>query len=446
MAQAPRANELQEIAAVFNGERWRARDGGPFVVVQATIVDPGKPDEPATLVGEADRGELLTGVSYRFFGKWETGRHGKQFRFKNWVKGQPHNRHGLVKYLDKYCEGIGPAIAGRLFDALGSQAVAKLRNDPVGTVDAVNTLCRRQVLTVDVARSASESLRAVAKMEDTEIAMIELFSGRGFPAATMKQVIAKLGSMAPERIRRDPFVLLAMRFPGCGFLRVDKLYKDLGLPVTRIKRQLFALLHAMRSDGNGHTWFSGAELGVKLRQAIDGLTPRVERVVELGVRGGWLAVWREPDQVNPLTGDVVKRGAVWVAEKAKADAEAVIAGQVAEIQRWLVMVTRRDERTDRREEGSEHGGAGQMIDREDQGLTGRDPEDNVTAKIRRGRETGVCQFCGRELDNPISVEHGYGPTCAIRFGLPWGMPQSNEQDGVSLALHAEESELAEVGS
>lgn len=434
MAQAQRANELQEIAAVFNGERWRARDGGPFVICEATIVDPGAPDQSATLVGEADRGELLTGVSYRFFGKWETGKHGRQFRFKNWAKGQPHNRIGLVKYLDKYCEGIGPATAGRIFDALGPQSVAKLRNDPVGTVEAVNAFCNRQILTLDVARSASESLRAVAKMEDTEIAMIELFSGRGFPAETMKQVIAKLGSMAPERIRRDPFVLLAMRFPGCGFLRVDKLYKDLGLPVTRIKRQLFALLHAMRTDNNGHTWFSGVELGTKLRQAIDGLTPRVERVVELGVRGGWLAVWREPDVADPLTGDVVKRGAVWVAEKAKADAEALIAGQVAEIQRWLVMVPRKQ--LDDREEGNERKGS-PMREREEGEQTGRDQEGNVAAKIRRGRETGVCQFCGRELDNPISVEHGYGPVCAANHGLPWHEPQMVE---------VETRELAGVGS
>jgi hypothetical protein len=351
-----RANENQEINVAFSGEKWRAKDGAGGLFVVATgelIVEPGEktgneiPGVPAgwespsvTLVGECERGELIAGVAYRFFGRWETGKHGRQFRFKNFAKGQPHNRHGLVKYLDKYCSGIGPGIAGRLFDALGSKAVAKLRNDPVGTVEEVNAFCRRQVLNIETARKASEELRAVAKLEDTEIALMDLLSGRGFGSQLMKQVMAKMGALAPERIRRDPFVLLAMRFPGCGFLRVDKLYKDLGLPVTRLKRQLFALLHAMRTDGNGHTWFSGAELAVKLRQAIDGLTPRVEKVVQLGVRGGWLAVWREPDEVDAVTGEVTKRGMVWVTEREKAVNEAVIARQVERLQGWLVEVDR----------------------------------------------------------------------------------------------------------
>lgn len=370
-----RANENQEINVAFGGEKWRAKDGagGLFVVATGELIDePGKKtgdkipspisagsdlvfsNVPAgwesssvTLVGECERGELIAGVAYRFFGRWETGKHGRQFRFKNFAKGQPHNRHGLVKYLDKYCSGIGPGIAGRLFDALGSKAVAKLRNDPEGTVEEVNAFCRRQVLSLDVAKKASEDLQAVAKLEDTEIALMDLLSGRGFGSQLMKQVMAKMGALAPERIRRDPFVLLAMRstsgqrgFPGCGFLRVDKLYKDLGLPVTRLKRQLFALLHAMRTDGNGHTWFSGAELGVKLRQAIDGLTPKVEKVVQLGVRGGWLGVWREPDEVDAVTGEVTKRGMVWVTEREKAVNEAVIARQVERLQGWLVEVNR----------------------------------------------------------------------------------------------------------
>jgi hypothetical protein len=40
-----------------------------------------------------------------------------------------------------------------------------------------------------------------------------------------------------------------------------------------------------------------------------------------------------------------------------------------------------------------------------------------------GTLTGNCCFCGRELtDNKAgrSVEVGYGPICAEKWGLPWG--------------------------
>jgi len=37
-----------------------------------------------------------------------------------------------------------------------------------------------------------------------------------------------------------------------------------------------------------------------------------------------------------------------------------------------------------------------------------------------GRQTGCCCFCNRELTDARSVEVGYGPICADRYGLPWG--------------------------
>ena len=37
-----------------------------------------------------------------------------------------------------------------------------------------------------------------------------------------------------------------------------------------------------------------------------------------------------------------------------------------------------------------------------------------------GVATGSCCFCARELTDARSLSAGYGPTCADRFGLPWG--------------------------
>lgn len=37
-----------------------------------------------------------------------------------------------------------------------------------------------------------------------------------------------------------------------------------------------------------------------------------------------------------------------------------------------------------------------------------------------GRLTGGCSFCNHKLDDGRSLEVGYGPICAKRFGLAWG--------------------------
>ena len=37
-----------------------------------------------------------------------------------------------------------------------------------------------------------------------------------------------------------------------------------------------------------------------------------------------------------------------------------------------------------------------------------------------GKSAGACCYCGSELTDARSVEAGYGPTCAKKWGLPWG--------------------------
>jgi hypothetical protein len=46
------------------------------------------------------------------------------------------------------------------------------------------------------------------------------------------------------------------------------------------------------------------------------------------------------------------------------------------------------------------------------------PSEKATA---HGKEFGHCCFCSRELTTQESLSVGYGPVCADRYGLPWGL-------------------------
>ena len=46
-----------------------------------------------------------------------------------------------------------------------------------------------------------------------------------------------------------------------------------------------------------------------------------------------------------------------------------------------------------------------------------------------GQKTGCCCFCFRELTTPESVTAGYGPVCAEKWGLPWGMTGGEAVEG-----------------
>ncbi len=43
-----------------------------------------------------------------------------------------------------------------------------------------------------------------------------------------------------------------------------------------------------------------------------------------------------------------------------------------------------------------------------------------------GKLTGNCCFCGIELTAGESVSRGYGPICANRWGLPWGLEKQQD--------------------
>lgn len=45
--------------------------------------------------------------------------------------------------------------------------------------------------------------------------------------------------------------------------------------------------------------------------------------------------------------------------------------------------------------------------------------DPVKTAARSGHLSGRCSFCSRQLDDSRSVQHGYGPVCAEKFGMPW---------------------------
>jgi hypothetical protein len=47
-----------------------------------------------------------------------------------------------------------------------------------------------------------------------------------------------------------------------------------------------------------------------------------------------------------------------------------------------------------------------------------------------GKRMLTCCYCGKELTAGASLEVGYGPVCASKWGLPWGTSESSESNEV----------------
>ena len=262
-------------------------------------------------VGEGD--QLQQGISYRFLGRYEHHhKHGEQFAFTSCVLDRPHGRKGVVYWLVKYCDGIGEIKASKLYDRFGTETIEVMKEAP-------DRIAETGLLTPDQAEEAAKVLHAESGLQDTKIALHELFAGRGFPQQQLiRACLQRWGARAPERIRQNPLTLLVRKLPGCGFKRCDKLYTDLGGRRDALKRQMLAGWYALRSDSSGHTWFDARTICRAITEAVAGnVTPA--KAIKLGVRAGWLAKRRDAD------------GALWLAEAGKARNEYTVSDRVKDL-------------------------------------------------------------------------------------------------------------------
>ena len=56
----------------------------------------------------------------------------------------------------------------------------------------------------------------------------------------------------------------------------------------------------------------------------------------------------------------------------------------------------------------------------------------ITNAVIKGQRYSNCCFCGLELTNKASLQMGYGPICADKYGLPWHYTGESENQLVNL--------------
>jgi len=306
---------MEEQTLIFRRERIRFgepdEDAMAILICEAPGQQSSFVDEETTVKTECKADELTPGLSYRFYGHWTThAKYGRQFIAKTFVRCRPHGQQAVCRYL---CEapGIGPATAQKLWKKFEADSLRILREDPEVAATAVGGS-----FDVEKARNASAWLTTESAMESCTIDLMDLLDGKGFPKRTGKNAVQAWGNKAAEWIRRNPYRLMAFR--GCGFKRCDDLYKVLGLPEGRLKRQALCAWYVLARDNDGHTWFQLADVVLKLREYIPPREARETRALVLAVRAGILAV-------------KIVDGVQWYAIASKARNEQLIADRIAEL-------------------------------------------------------------------------------------------------------------------
>lgn len=249
--------------------------------------------------------ELKADQTYRFHGKWtEHHKFGKQFRAESFAGDTPITKRGTIHYLAENCDNIGQATATKIWNAFGDKSCEVVRDNPEKLVEA-------GILDLEKAQEAAAGLKFHTNSQRTKIDLLGLFKGYGLGEKAIQGALLEWGARAGEVVRRDPFKLMVSGVPGAGYLRCDRLYRDLGLPMRRLKRQMLKLWYSLQTDSNGHTWFDW----IKTREVEP-------RAVQLGLRAKWLVTHEDHDGVK------------WITERRKADAEAMLAIHLKRLASW----------------------------------------------------------------------------------------------------------------
>ncbi len=314
------ASRKQELVGIYITEKHRFADSGVAVLLiqipgSGDLFNPGQQIEVKLKV---EIGELEPQLSYRFYGTWgkyfsrAERRDKEQFQAETYTAAAPHGKAGIIRYLTK-APNVAYARAEKIYAAFGSESVTTLRTDP----EKARRVCDPQ-FNAEQAEEAAVYLRSQSAMEHCEIDLMELLDGKGFPKETPKKAVKKWGNKAAEVLRSRPYKL--MTFRGCGFLRADAMYLELGGKPDRLSRQALCAWYGLARDNDGHTWFPADKASESIRGMIgSGANIRPQKALLLGKRCGLLSTKWDDDQ------------RLWIAEAKKANNESTIADVVADL-------------------------------------------------------------------------------------------------------------------
>jgi len=222
-------------------------------------------------------GELLTAVGYlpfinkgdtlKLIGKFvEHQEYGTQFKIDTFEKLIPETEEALEKYLSGgIIKGVGPATSKRIVDYFGTETLAILRFSP-------EKLSQIKGITKEKAIEIGEEFN-----EKWELWQIVSFLERfGITAGNSKKVYDELGSLAIEKIEKNPYILLDITY-GVDFQKIDKMALDIGISYNDERRIKSTIKYSLLlSSGNGHTCVIKENLIQFVIDMIDVTTEEIE--------------------------------------------------------------------------------------------------------------------------------------------------------------------------
>lgn len=209
-----------------------------------------------TIVG--DLAAIVEGQALSLYGQCrQHPRHGPQFRVSYFHTYLAQSREGIRAFLQEEVQGIGPAFAERLvsyfYPLYGAQMLERLQEEPQ----------RLQEMPGLGAQRSQAIVAALNEHYGTRYLLMR-FHEVGLAPALARQVIRtyEAKGLDPVRVLRETPYQLLQDLPTLPFERVDRLARQLGLPIDDEGRLQGAIIHVLRRAyyRDGHLFLPGEPL------------------------------------------------------------------------------------------------------------------------------------------------------------------------------------------
>ena len=202
----------------------------------------GEDREEVTVVGTIPM--VSEGEELRVFGRWEQNQsYGRQFRAEVFEHARPVTEEGMLRYLSSGAvKGVGRALAGRIIDTFGINALEVIENDP-------GRLSQIKGITLEKAKEISEEYKRIYGVRE----LMVFLSAFGVPPEVSMLVWKKYGDESIACVQEDPYALCAPEI-GLSFQAADQIAQSMERPQDDMSRVQAGGVYVIRHNvNNGHT-------------------------------------------------------------------------------------------------------------------------------------------------------------------------------------------------
>lgn len=223
-----------------------------------TYVKKGTHYEPRICAGMAPA--LIVGDELTLTGNLvDTGKYGIQFQFSGVQKRLPTERNAIIAFFVKNVNGIGPSIAEKIVDALGTNVVEKIRQDPA-VLESIN----------GISRVRANKIKAQLDAMESSIEELQFWAKTGLGTSrviAVKSTYEELSSQSKKKIdvveliKKNPYQLIS-DVKGIGFRVADTVALNIGYPKDDPNRIAAGLEFTLKEevDAKGNIWTNKEKL------------------------------------------------------------------------------------------------------------------------------------------------------------------------------------------